>query len=155
MRPDQAIRSELGAYPDTEIRYPGAPADVRADELLPEVFINLLSNAVKLGGSEVQVTGTVRDRGRDLLVTVSDSGPVVPDENKELIFRRFERRQGERRGEGLGLYITKTYIERHGGRIWAEDRVPGRQEEGATFGLTLQKSDCADGGTQDPGGLTV
>ena len=59
VRLDQVIRSELEAYPDTEIRYSGASAHVRADELLPEVFANVLSNAVKFGGSEVQVTVTV------------------------------------------------------------------------------------------------
>ncbi|MCM2467028.1 hypothetical protein [Methanoculleus oceani] len=59
VRLDQVVRSELEAYPDTEIRYSGASAHVRADELLPEVFANVLSNAVKFGGSEVQVTVTV------------------------------------------------------------------------------------------------
>lgn len=155
VRLDRVIRSEMEAYPDTEIRYSGASTCVRADELLPEVFTNLLSNAVKFGGSGVQVTVTVEDRGRDVLVTVADSGPGVPEENKELIFRRFERGQEEGRGEGLGLYITKTLVERYGGRIWAEDRISGCPKEGAAFKFTLQKSDCADGGTQDPGGLTV
>jgi len=59
MRLDQVIRSELEAYPYIEIRYSGASAHVRADELLSKVFTNVLSNGVTFGGSEMQVTMTV------------------------------------------------------------------------------------------------
>jgi signal transduction histidine kinase len=63
-----------------------------ADDLLPEIFTNLIGNAVKYGGAGVEVMLTVEDIGNDtLLVTVADTGPGVPDDDKEAIFHRFER----------------------------------------------------------------
>jgi len=43
-------------------------------------------------------------------------------------------------GEGLGLYLVQILIERYGGRIWVEDRVPGRSEEGAAFSFLLREA---------------
>ncbi|WP_331519626.1 ATP-binding protein [Methanoculleus sp.] len=43
-------------------------------------------------------------------------------------------------GEGLGLYLVQILVERYGGKIWVEDRVPGHPEEGAAFRFTLKKA---------------
>ncbi|WP_394357915.1 hypothetical protein [Methanoculleus caldifontis] len=87
-------------------------------------------------------------------MTVADPGPDVPDEKRASIFYRSERGEEEERGEGPGLYITKTPVMRHAEEIGAGEWGPGHPGEDATSRLTLQKSDHADGRTQDPGGLT-
>jgi signal transduction histidine kinase len=62
------------------------------------------------------------------------------DDAKESIFFRFEREGGQRGSQGLGLSICRMLAARYGGRIWVEDRVPGRLTEGAAFRFTLRKA---------------
>jgi PAS domain S-box-containing protein len=131
------IVSEQKSFPEAEIRYGGAPYRVRADDLLAEVFHNLIGNAAKFGGPDVVITISAGKLDGSVIVTVADTGPGVPDELKESIFNRFERGRTRARGEGLGLYICRTLLERYGGRIWVEDRVAGHPEEGAAFRFTL------------------
>ncbi|WP_250987274.1 PAS domain-containing protein [Methanoculleus oceani] len=133
------IVSEQKNFPEAEIRYGGVSRVVRADDLLAEVFHNLIGNAVKFGGPDVVITISVETLDGSVVVTVADTGPGVPDELKESIFRRFERGRTRARGEGLGLYICRTLLERYGGRIWVEDRVTGHPEAGAAFRFTLKE----------------
>ena len=133
---DHIVRSVIYFFPDAEIRY--APQDrwVTAGDLLPAVFINLIGNAVKFGGPDVEVTIRVSELDGEVEVSVEDTGPGIPDSEKARVFEKF-RRGGRKSGKGLGLYITRTLVERYGGRVWVEDRVPGHPEAGATFRLTL------------------
>ncbi|MBP7410800.1 MAG: PAS domain-containing protein [Methanoculleus sp.] len=133
------IVSEQKDFPEAEIRYEGFSRMVWADDLLAEVFHNLIGNAVKFGGPGVVVTISVETLDGSIVVTVADTGPGVPDELKESIFHRFERGRTRVRGEGLGLYICRTLLERYGGRIWVEDRVAGTTEAGAAFRFTLKE----------------
>ncbi|KUG19913.1 sensory transduction histidine kinase [hydrocarbon metagenome] len=140
---DAVIRNEIGNFPEVAITYEDSGREVWADRLLSEVFTNLIGNAVKFGGPDVGIAVTVEsfdDEDNTVLVSVEDTGPGVPDETKESIFHRFEQGRSQGRGEGLGLFITKTLIERYGGRIWAEDRVPGHPELGAAFRFTLREA---------------
>ncbi len=136
---DAVIREEVAGFPDAAIRYAGTPVSVLADSLLPVIVTNLVGNAVKFGGPDATVTVRVEERGRDVLVSVEDTGPGVPDEVKERLFTRFERGRASGRGQGLGLFIVRTLVTRYGGRVWVDDRVPGRPEEGAAFRFTLRK----------------
>ena len=136
---DAVIRGEIGRHPDSSIDYAGASPLVLGDELLPEVFSNLIGNAVKHGGPDVAITIQTEDAGESVRVTVADTGPGVPDADKEAIFHRYEKKQ-RGVGEGLGLYLAQILVERYGGRIWAADRVPGRPECGAAFQFTLKKA---------------
>ena len=58
-------------------------------------------------------------------VSVEDTGPGIQDEVKGKLFTRFERGMARGRGEGLGLFIVRTLVERYGGKVRVEDRVPG------------------------------
>ena len=103
-----------------------------------QVVMNLIANAIKFTdeGSvkvRVDVVAAAAPDARELRVFVSDTGPGVPDEQKELVFCRFS--QGDHTAEkhaggiGLGLSISRTICELHGGNLVVDD-VPGG---GATF----------------------
>ncbi|MCC7566352.1 MAG: PAS domain-containing protein [Methanomicrobiaceae archaeon] len=138
---DAIIRQEIGNYPQASIRYQNIHAEVLADNLLPVILANLIGNAVKFGGPDVEIAVRVEKRDGEVLVSVEDTGPGIPDEIKEKLFHRFERGLARGRGEGLGLFIVRKLAERYGGRAWIEDRVPGRHEEGAAFRFTLRQAD--------------
>ncbi|MDN7024483.1 PAS domain-containing sensor histidine kinase [Methanoculleus sp. FWC-SCC1] len=141
---DAVIKEEIRNFPGAAIRYDDPEVEVLADNLLPVIFTNLIGNAVKFGGADVAVTITVEGRGAEVLVTVADTGPGVPDEVKGKLFHRFERGRASGRGEGLGLYIVRTLVERYGGTIRIEDRVAGKPEEGAAFRFTLRRTDRSE-----------
>ena len=137
---DPVIRAEIEHFPDMRITCAGTAARVIADDLLSEVFTNLIGNAVKFGGPAVEIAIRVEERGEDVLVSVEDTGPGIPDEKKPYLFTRFGAGEGERSGLGLGLYICRMLITRYGGRIWADDRVEGRPEGGVAVRFTLRKA---------------
>ncbi len=137
---DAVIRAEIAHVPDIPICYEGTPRLVLADDLLCEVFTNLIGNAVKHGGPGVTVTVRAEEEDGFVRVTVADTGRGVPDDQKEEIFHRYEKKQ-RGVGEGLGLYLVQILIDRYGGRIWVEDRVPGRSGEGAAFVFLLRGAD--------------
>ncbi len=137
---DAVIRNEIGRFPEASIDYLDPQIEVLADGLLPTVFINLIGNAMKFGGPDVKITIRAREQDGEVLVSVEDTGPGVPDEVKEKLFIRFERGMGRGRGEGLGLFIVRTLVTRYGGKIRVEDRVPGHPERGAAFLFTLKKA---------------
>jgi signal transduction histidine kinase len=120
---------------------PDEPIFVEADvDRLEQVVTNLLSNAVKYSpsGGAVRVSLVGGDGGA--LVQVADSGIGLPVESLEAIFQPFGRAPNAARrslpGMGLGLYICRTLIERHGGRIWA---TSGGEDTGTTFGFWLPR----------------
>lgn len=132
------VSEEARNFRYASIRREIPPLEVQADNLLSTVFMNLIGNSVKFGGPDVEIVVRAEERDGEVLVTVEDNGPGVPDDVKEKLFHRFERGKARGRGDGLGLFICRTVIERYGGRIWIEDRVPGRPEEGAAFRFTLK-----------------
>jgi two-component system sensor histidine kinase KdpD len=141
---DETISRELKGFPDVHITYAPSGLTVCADPLLSEVFANLIGNSLKFGGKTVQISISVSDLGDVAEVEVSDTGPGIPDSVKPLLFRRFERGQTKVRGKGLGLYLCRMLIERYGGKIWLEDRVPGHPEQGAAFKFHLKKEPCGE-----------
>lgn len=124
---EKSIALDAGIGPD--------PLPARFDPgRIVQVLDNLIHNALKFtpNGGRISVEGRRMDNVVD--IRVRDTGPGVKAEEISVIFDRF--RQVEKRGRralGLGLYISRSIVESHGGRIWAES-VPG---EGSTFVFTL------------------
>jgi signal transduction histidine kinase len=120
--------------------FPSTFPIVRGDEdQLRRALFNLVQNAVKYSptGGEVLVVGEAPSPDR-VMVRVVDQGIGIAPGDKERIFDRFHRADSRlsraTAGVGLGLYITRSIIEGHGGRIWAESPGPNR---GSTFTLVL------------------
>jgi signal transduction histidine kinase len=102
-----------------------------------QVLLNLLSNALKFT-AEGEVTVRAATHQEDLLVTVTDTGVGIREEDQPKLFRAFQQLHGGGMhlplgGTGLGLAISRTFVELHGGKIWMESR-PGR---GSTFAFTV------------------
>lgn len=122
---DRIIRAEIERSPGARITYTGRPVEVLADDLLSEVFTNLIGNAVKFGGPEVGITIRVEELGEEVVVSVEDDGPGIPDAVKPRLFDRLSRGTYKKSGTGLGLYICRMLITRYGGEIRVEDRPEG------------------------------
>ncbi len=116
------------------------------DELLT-VFLNLLDNAVKYCVESPKISIRVKDSAKKVDVLVKDNGIGIDSSELEHVFKRFYRAMNvpkhDKKGTGLGLFIVKTIIDKHGGKVWAESRGIGK---GCTFVVRLPKnSDKAEG----------
>lgn len=104
---------------------------------LEQVLENLLENAVKYSPGESEVNVTITDVDERVLTSIRDRGIGIPTDELNQVFERFHRgRQvssSNYGGLGLGLYITRQIVERHGGQIWVES-VEGL---GTTFTFSL------------------
>jgi signal transduction histidine kinase len=90
-----------------------------------QVLGNLISNSIKFTPKGGRVAIGARRDGHQLRVSVSDTGSGIAAESLETIFDRFwQTGRNDRRGLGLGLYISRCIVEAQGGKIWAESR-PG------------------------------
>ena len=117
---------------------------VLANRLIEELFVNLLSNSVKYDPhQEVEIDlacERVVEEGKGFWrVRIDDRGTGVPDEKKPLLFQKYVRLKPDPKtpGTGLGLSICRALTDKFGGRIWVEDRVPGKSELGARFCVML------------------
>lgn len=102
------------------------------------VFTNLIDNAIKYSTKdEVEVSTKITDR-QTVRISIKDSGFGIPPNELKRIFRRFyrvpSRLTQKTKGTGLGLFIVKAIIKRHGGKIWAESEGEGK---GSTFIIEL------------------
>ena len=101
---------------------------VRVDRTrIKQVLLNLLSNAVRYT-DRGSITVTATSDGRQILFSVADTGPGIPEFGHVNTGRR-----SREKGAGLGLAISKHFVQAHGGRIWVESR----QGVGSTFTFTI------------------
>jgi signal transduction histidine kinase len=117
---------------------------------LERVIENLLSNADKYSPAGEPLTLKVTQAAGEMLVSVSDHGKGVPEDELDLIFDSFYRSQGASSvatGHGLGLSISKRIVEAHAGRIWAKN-LPGGFEVG--FSLPLDDSNIDGESAAEP-----
>ena len=106
--------------------------------MIEEVFVNLLSNAIKYSPEKSKIVVDITDAGDDWRVSVTDQGEGVSDENKPLLFDRFQRvNKVAVKGSGLGLAIVKRIIELHEGDFGVDDNPDG---VGSVFWVTVKKS---------------
>ncbi|MBA3272213.1 MAG: hypothetical protein H0T71_17040 [Acidobacteria bacterium] len=128
----QASAAAKGVVLSTDVD-PALYAEFDHDRML-QVLSNLISNAIKFtaGGGHISIRGQHEADG--VRIAISDTGPGIADEMLESVFERFWRvGKYDRRGLGLGLYISKCIVEAHGGSIWAESTLG----EGSRFFLTF------------------
>ncbi len=112
---------------------------VEADKArIVQVISNLLGNAVKFTkgkGSTITIT-TEKKQNQEVIIKIKDTGTGIDPEILPRLFSKFASKSYQ--GTGLGLYISKSIIEAHGGRMWAENNnnnIDG--EKGATFYFSL------------------
>jgi signal transduction histidine kinase len=129
----QAIASAKGISLQAEMAERPLPAAFDHDRML-QVLANVIANAIKFTseGGSIRVRG--ERAGDELRVAISDTGSGIPGDMLEAVFERFwQVGKNDRRGVGLGLYISRCIVEAHGGRIWAESRLG----EGSRICFTL------------------
>src|SRR5438067_8340098 len=103
-----------------------------------QVLGNLLGNAIKFCDAGDTVTLRAELRAKDVLIAVGDTGPGISREDLPTSVEAYStiERPGKGGGTGLGLYITKGIVERHGGRIWVDSEAG----TGSTFFFTLPRA---------------
>lgn len=114
----------------------------RWDRMVVEQAIaNLLSNALRFGaGQPVDVDVSFRDDRAAARVTVRDRGPGIAPDDLPRLFHRFSRLDNGVGGLGLGLFVVRSLVEAHGGRVYVES-TPG---QGAAFGFELPLAPVAE-----------
>jgi signal transduction histidine kinase len=117
-----------------------SPIFVKADkQRISQVVWNLLNNAIKFTreGGTLTITVEKKKKGNkaeneEVVVSIKDTGTGIDPEIRPRLFEKFASKSYQ--GTGLGLFIAKSIVEAHGGRIWAEDNPDGK---GVTFSFTL------------------
>ena len=123
------------------IEVTSAEGAVHADrDRVVQALLNLIGNAIKFSPPQTTIEVESVVDGDLVQFRVSDQGRGIPADKLSSIFNRFEQVDSsdarEKGGTGLGLAISRSIVERHGGRIWAENRADG----GATFRFTLPRA---------------
>jgi two-component system, OmpR family, sensor histidine kinase VicK len=110
------------------------PIYVKADKTrLYQVIANLLGNAIKFTKQgSISVSVDVNDNNNEFVISVKDTGEGIHSDILPRLFTKFATRSEV--GTGLGLFISKSIVEAHGGKMWAKNNSDGK---GATFHFTL------------------
>jgi signal transduction histidine kinase len=134
---------DAGRAERTLVELIDADTNVVADrDRVKQVMLNLLSNAVKFSPDSAKVLVRVVPDGDGVRVSVRDEGPGMTPEEVSRLFQRFTRiprTGGSKPGSGLGLYLSKALVEKHGGRIWVETE----KGAGSTFSFWLPRQPAA------------
>ena len=125
----------FGVEPEEPITLMGIPEELRT------AVANLIENAVKYSGKRPAIVVDVTTPNVDTVVLrVRDNGVGIPHDELKRIFKRFYRVQspatGQVKGTGLGLFIVRSIVRRHGGEAYAESEGEGR---GSTFTIRLPR----------------
>lgn len=135
--PQRQIKVTMRAH-DPVVR--GDPARLR------QVFENIIGNAIKYSPEGTPVDVRVTETDRTVRIAVHDEGIGIPSDEMKFLFERFTRASNAKRskikGTGLGLYLAKTLVERHGGNI----QVQSKLGEGSTFTIVLPRMRDGVGG---------
>jgi two-component system, OmpR family, sensor histidine kinase VicK len=141
-------KSQLKEYDNLRVEFLSNEGDdvfVQADKTrIGQVISNLLNNAIKFTqqgkcqeNANISITlekhtdDDVNNK-KEVIVTIKDKGIGIAPEIMPRLFTKFATKS--ERGTGLGLFISKSIIEAHGGKIWAQNNADGK---GSTFSFTL------------------
>ncbi|MFC1745365.1 sensor histidine kinase [Candidatus Riflebacteria bacterium] len=120
-----------------DFQIPDFPLKLSFDaKKIARVFINLFDNAIKYSPENSEVFVSFSKNENEVMVHISDQGICIPEDELESIFEKFtmsSRTDLGAGGTGLGLSVCKDIIEKHSGRIWAENN----RDQGSTFFFTL------------------
>lgn len=129
---------------EVKLDLPAEIPPVKLDYLMiDQVLTNLLENALRYTPASSPIEVTILPNETELLLSVADRGPGIPQSDLERIFQTFYRVIGPARsrgGTGIGLSVCRGLVEAHGGHIWAENRRGG----GAVFRVALPLHRLAD-----------
>lgn len=110
--------------------------EVDPDKLI-QVLDNIMNNALKYSPDGGEITCTLLETHNNVIITISDQGMGIPQQDVKRVFNRFFRvdkaRSRAMGGSGLGLAISREVIQDHGGSIWAESE----EGKGSTFYISL------------------
>lgn len=139
----EALARERGV----ELRFEkeSAPGELQVDgDMIHQVLINLIKNALEAsprgGAVRLVLAGPAESEAWGMQVRVEDQGPGIESEDLAKLFEPFFSRKSG--GTGLGLYVCHNFVQRHGGRLWAENIAEG----GARFVLELPGAPALIGG---------
>ncbi len=117
----------------------------------PEILTNLIANAINYTNTGGQVTVTIEASPNELITSVQDTGIGIPKEAMPHLFSKFFRvsnsTQQASKGTGLGLYISKSIVEKLGGKIWVESE----EGKGSKFSFTLPLAEKKSAGVINRG----
>jgi signal transduction histidine kinase len=124
------------------------PPDLTAfadKQLIGTVLRNLLSNAIKFTPPGGEVTVSALEQNNHIIISVADTGIGIPEGRRDKLFRIDEsfstEGTGKEKGTGLGLILCREFVEKHGGKIWVESKVP------QTVSHHLSSEDIISGGS--------
>jgi two-component sensor histidine kinase len=114
---------------------------IMVSPLLKYAVYNILNNSIKhstLMSVDIEIKA-IKDRSGTYRLEISDNGTGIPDEMKSEVFRK-QKAILDKKGAGIGLYIVKKLVNREGGRVWIEDRIPGNSARGARVVMTFPQA---------------
>jgi len=123
---------------------------IEADERkLKQVLFNLLTNALKFTAQGGRIDVSARGDGDEVLVSVRDDGIGIAAADQARIFDEFQQvgQSQLQEGTGLGLALSRRFVELHGGRLWVESELG----KGSTFMFTLPRTQAAGAGAENDG----
>ena len=141
---------DLGADMPAELPLTGRESELRV------LLANLVDNALRYAPPQSAVTVSVRRRPASAEIEVTDAGPGIPAAQREKVFERFYRVEGDStRGTGLGLSIARAIVERHHGTIRLADAHPGAALPGLAVLIELPTHDVSAQRSAEAAGLSV
>jgi two-component system phosphate regulon sensor histidine kinase PhoR len=126
-------RHPVTGHLDEDVYFFGDPVAIHS------VVINLVENAEKYSPDGCPIVIELKEREKHIVLRIMDEGPGIPDDEREKIFMKFYRVENEEtrhsKGTGLGLYIVKTVVELHGGKVFVKPNEPA----GTLFEMIFKK----------------
>lgn len=133
--------SSLAEIRNLQIDVPEHSIAINADsERIVQVLINLLSNAIKFSPAHSRITMTVEEQEGKVLFKITDQGKGIPENLRRELFQAFSPSQKSEtgiKGSGLGLFLSKWFVEAHGGAIGAD---ANEGTVGTTFWFSIPRS---------------